>query len=460
MLQRITENVSYCDLLHKAAEAADPVKRLEYISAFAVSTVSSNVNRYSKPFNPLLGETYELIREDIGFKIICEQVSHHPPISAFHTESIKNNDWEFYGFINPKIKFWGKSVEIYPKGKLTLKLKKYNETYSWQQVTCCVHNIIIGKLWFEYYGTMEISCQENGYKSVLNFKPYSWFNKELNRVDGFIYDKSKNKKKALYGYWTHCMYSCNPNEFDEYVRSDKQLPMVKLDENFNEVEASYKGSTSSSLSENFQNQHSFSDLLRLVHSNNTDSLKKASFNLNNQEKIEFNLDLDEKQDELSVMSENENNEENENLKKSVSVKNLHTNLSSISLPSDYYIMQQLELFEIWRASPRPFNSSDYYSFNYFTMSLNELKEEYKLILPPTDSRYRTDVRELELGNLDRASEEKLRLEEKQREAAKQRKDDYIPKWFDYSKDLKTSEESWTFNKKYWLRNFTDCPDLY
>lgn len=79
-LQRITENVYYSDLLNKAADlkvSPDPCKRLEYIAAFAVSSISNNIDRLSKPFNPLLGETYELVREDLGFKFISEQVSHH-----------------------------------------------------------------------------------------------------------------------------------------------------------------------------------------------------------------------------------------------------------------------------------------------------------------------------------------------------------------------------------------------
>lgn len=32
--------------------------------------------RHSKPFNPLLGETYELVRKDLGYCLIAEQVHH------------------------------------------------------------------------------------------------------------------------------------------------------------------------------------------------------------------------------------------------------------------------------------------------------------------------------------------------------------------------------------------------
>ena len=47
-----------------------------------------------------------------------------PPVSAFHSDSTSNtNKWKFYGSVNPKIKFWGKSIEVTPKGTLTLELE-------------------------------------------------------------------------------------------------------------------------------------------------------------------------------------------------------------------------------------------------------------------------------------------------------------------------------------------------
>ena len=55
------------------------------------------------------------------YRIVCEQVSHHPPVSAFHAESA---NYRFHGSIHPKIKFWGKSVEIQPKGIVTVELTK------------------------------------------------------------------------------------------------------------------------------------------------------------------------------------------------------------------------------------------------------------------------------------------------------------------------------------------------
>ncbi|KAH0617767.1 hypothetical protein JD844_016340 [Phrynosoma platyrhinos] len=220
-LQRLTEYMEHTYLIHKASSLSDPIERMQCVAAFAVSAVASQWERTGKPFNPLLGETYELVREDLGFRLISEQVSHHPPISAFYAEGL-NNDFVFHGSIYPKLKFWGKSVEAEPKGIITLKLLEHNEAYTWTNPTCCVHNIIVGKLWIEQYGNMEITNHKTGEKCMLNFKPCGLFGKELHKVEGYIQDKSKKKLCALYGKWTECLYSVDLAMFEAYKKNDKK----------------------------------------------------------------------------------------------------------------------------------------------------------------------------------------------------------------------------------------------
>ena len=57
----------------------------------------------------------------MGFRMVSEQVSHHPPVSAFHVDG---NGYIISGSIQPKLRFLGKSVEITPKGMITLYLRK------------------------------------------------------------------------------------------------------------------------------------------------------------------------------------------------------------------------------------------------------------------------------------------------------------------------------------------------
>lgn len=220
-LQRITEYMEYGQLLKTASTTDDPLLRMQYVAAFAVSAISSNWERIGKPFNPMLGETYEFERSDIGFRLISEQVSHHPPVSAFHVEG---DGYTLHGSVLPKLRFWGKSVEVTPKGIMTLTFPKYNDVYTWQNVNCCVHNVIVGKLWVEHAGTVEILNHTNKMKTVLNFKQCGWFGKELHRVEGFIYSPQKQKLKALYGSWVLAMFSANVDEYEKCMKPASRGP--------------------------------------------------------------------------------------------------------------------------------------------------------------------------------------------------------------------------------------------
>lgn len=76
MLQRLTEDLEYHELLDKAARCDSSLEQMCLVAAFSVSSYSTTVHRTAKPFNPLLGETYELDRlEDFGYRSLCEQVT-------------------------------------------------------------------------------------------------------------------------------------------------------------------------------------------------------------------------------------------------------------------------------------------------------------------------------------------------------------------------------------------------
>jgi hypothetical protein len=93
LLQRVAEDMEYADLLGIAAERTDSMERLLYVAAYAISEYASTIGRVAKPFNPLLGETFEYVRPDKGYRFYVEQVSHHPPVGAAWAESAK---WDYY----------------------------------------------------------------------------------------------------------------------------------------------------------------------------------------------------------------------------------------------------------------------------------------------------------------------------------------------------------------------------
>lgn len=374
-LQRITEYMEHTYLINKACSHSNPLERMQDVAAFAVSAVASQWERTGKPFNPLLGETYELIREDLGFRFISEQVSHHPPISAFYSEGL-NQDFVFHGSIYPKLKFWGKSVEAEPRGTITLELLKNGEAYTWTNPTCCVHNIIIGKLWIEQYGTVEIINHSTGDKCILNFKPCGLFGKELHRIEGYVQDKNKKKLSVIYGKWTECLWCVDPSTYENYKKNER------------------RGG-------------------------------------------------DQKKPKPNDDAENDEADDMPEIQETVQV-----------VPGSKLL---------WRISSRPPNSSQMYNFTSFAVSLNELEQGMKEVLAPTDCRLRPDIRHMENGEIDLASNEKERLEEKQRAARKERaKDetDWRTRWFYQGNNPYTGTSDWLYSGGYFDRNFFDCPDIY
>lgn len=67
--QKTAEDLEYSELLDQAAQLPPgSMERLLRVAAFAVSPYSSTPGRTSKPFNPLLGETFEYVCPEKGVR--------------------------------------------------------------------------------------------------------------------------------------------------------------------------------------------------------------------------------------------------------------------------------------------------------------------------------------------------------------------------------------------------------
>ncbi|XP_072156647.1 oxysterol-binding protein-related protein 6 isoform X2 [Bemisia tabaci] len=207
MLQRMCEELEYSELLDKAAELTDPYERMVHVAAFAVSSYGSSYYRAgSKPFNPLLGETYECVREDKGFKFVAEQVSHHPPVSVCHADS---RNFIFWQDVRIKTKFWGKSMEFQPNGFINVRLLKPDQKdhYRWNKVTTCVHNLFSGQRWVDQYGELKIVNVDKNITCKLTFVKASYWSAKRHEVHGVVIDENEGKVvRKLFGKWSEALY--------------------------------------------------------------------------------------------------------------------------------------------------------------------------------------------------------------------------------------------------------------
>ncbi|MEQ2226619.1 Oxysterol-binding protein- protein 2 [Ilyodon furcidens] len=104
-----------------------------------------------------------------------------------------------------------------------------------------------------------------------------------------------------------------------------------------------------------------------------------------------------------------------------------------------------------------------YNFTSFAVTLNELEPGMERLLAPTDCRLRPDIRAMENGDIDLASAEKERLEEKQRAARRDRSKDeeeWSTRWFHLGTNPFTGAEDWLYAGGYFDRKYTDCPNIY
>ncbi|KAI0221442.1 hypothetical protein L0F63_001893, partial [Massospora cicadina] len=214
MLQRMCEDMEYSGLLDMAAKQSESLERMLWVAAFAMSNYSSTHGRTGKPFNPLLGETFEYVRPDRGYRYVSEQVSHHPPISACYAES---PNYIFQAEVKLVSKFWGKSFELNPKGvtHLFLRLPKLEtaevdsisssgsteEHYSWTKVTSAMNNIIIGTMYIEHYGDMVIKNHTTGVSCTLTFHRTGWRSSNRHVVRGKVRDADGREVWELGGRW-------------------------------------------------------------------------------------------------------------------------------------------------------------------------------------------------------------------------------------------------------------------
>ena len=342
LLQRLAENFQYSTLLNRAVTEPNQYLRIALIATFGLSAYAFSQYRTLKSFNPILGESFEYVDNDLGVRLYCEQVSHHPPISACFAEG---NGFHIYSNTHAETKFMLMKgcLEFIPVGKTVVNLHNFNETYLYTKPRIGVKNLIFGKTHLDCYGTLEV----------------------LNR------------------------------------RTGDTLILELFEEGSKHKHGSFKG-----------------------------TVKTVSGEL----KLKLEGNLMEQLDVVFMSSSNEE-EGRETLWKRIDDQNS--------------------------------NDESKYFFTKYMANLNNINDELRDILPPTDSRFRSDQRALEEQNIELAEEEKKRLEQKQREARKYREKNnikYESMYFKEDIDDLSGELIYKNSGDYWKdrteKNFSKFKDIF
>ncbi|XP_032454635.1 oxysterol-binding protein-related protein 9 isoform X1 [Nasonia vitripennis] len=155
-----------------------------------------------KPYNPVLGEIFRcywdlpsvVIDKDAPLAengpipwcnenqltFVAEQVSHHPPVSAFYAEH-PTKKISFGAHVWTKSKFLGLSIGVHNVGKGWVNVHRHDEEYVLTFPNGYARSILTVP-WIELGGATTIVCARTGYQANIEFLTKPFYGGKRNRI--------------------------------------------------------------------------------------------------------------------------------------------------------------------------------------------------------------------------------------------------------------------------------------
>ncbi|XP_069961978.1 oxysterol-binding protein-related protein 8 isoform X5 [Bactrocera oleae] len=203
-LDKLSDSYYHADILSRAVTEDDPFTRMKTVVQWYLSGFYKKPKGLKKPYNPILGETFRCYWEHPNGSrtfYIAEQVSHHPPVSAFYVTN-RQDGFCISCSILAKSKFYGNSTSAVLEGVATLTLLPRGETYTLNTPYAHCKGILVGTLSMELGGKVNIECENTGYKTELEFKlkPFLGGSDYTNLISGKI-KLGKETMANITGHW-------------------------------------------------------------------------------------------------------------------------------------------------------------------------------------------------------------------------------------------------------------------
>lgn len=120
--------------------------------------------------NPILGETFicQVLNEK-GESIanwLSEQVSHHPPISAFYVKH-KKNLYSLRAHFQTDFVFHGTYFKATPEAESVIRLEEWNEDYLGEHPGLMLY-LVRGAC--EWVGPVKMECPQTKWSAHIDFK--------------------------------------------------------------------------------------------------------------------------------------------------------------------------------------------------------------------------------------------------------------------------------------------------
>uniref|UniRef100_A0A671W1K2 Oxysterol-binding protein n=1 Tax=Sparus aurata TaxID=8175 RepID=A0A671W1K2_SPAAU len=252
LLEMYADFFAHPDLFVSIAEQPEPRERMVnvvkwYLSAFHAGRKGSVAK---KPYNPILGEVFychwdlpceteeplphtETVTDGPvpwssanSVRFVAEQVSHHPPISAFYAECLSKKI-QFNAHIWTKSKFLGMSIGVHNIGQGCVSCLEHDEHYILTFPNGYGRSILTVP-WVELGGECNISCSKSGYSANIVFHTKPFYGGKKHRITAEIFPPNDKKSFcSIEGEWNGVMYAKWATGENTVFIDTKRLGIIK-----------------------------------------------------------------------------------------------------------------------------------------------------------------------------------------------------------------------------------------
>ncbi|EPX70976.1 oxysterol binding protein [Schizosaccharomyces octosporus yFS286] len=199
MLERITNFMSHPEFLLTVPQVPSAEERFLDVCRFYLSGWHIRPPGVKKPLNPVLGETFTgfwkfppagpsspgLENLNGTAVYISEQVSHHPPISAYFYYCPQYKI-RVDGVLKPRSRFLGNSAASIMEGVATMKFLERNEEYILTQPNMYARGILFGKMRIELGDHVTVRCPNTDLAADIEFKVKGFISGTYNSIAGKV----------------------------------------------------------------------------------------------------------------------------------------------------------------------------------------------------------------------------------------------------------------------------------
>ena len=197
------------------------LKRMIAVTKWFISTLKSQycsrseaLGTEKKPLNPFLGEVFVgkwEKSENVGETILLsEQVSHHPPVTAYYIEN-ESSKTTLQGYNQNKATISTTSINVKQFGHAILTFESLGETYLITLPPLHIEGLITASPFVELEGTSYIQSS-NGYIAAIEYSGRGYFSGKKNTFKARVYKDSlkmqdkQNAEVTISGQWSGKSY--------------------------------------------------------------------------------------------------------------------------------------------------------------------------------------------------------------------------------------------------------------